>query len=58
MILPPADDSLFEFGKSLAVGLAILNAVSLVPFLGPAVGAVAMVLGLGMLSERARPALA
>lgn len=57
LILPPADDSLFEFGKSLAAGLAILTAVSLVPFLGPAAGLVALLLGLGLLAERGRAAL-
>jgi cytoskeletal protein CcmA (bactofilin family) len=57
LILPPADDSLFEFGKSLAAGLAILTAVSLVPFLGPAAGVVALLLGLGLLTDRARAAL-
>jgi len=57
LILPPADDGLFEFGKSLAVGFAILSAVSIVPFLGPAAGAVALLLGLGLLTERARAAL-
>ena len=57
LILPPSDDSLFEFGKSLAVGFAILSAVSIVPFLGPAAGVVALLLGLGLLTERARAAL-
>jgi cytoskeletal protein CcmA (bactofilin family) len=57
LIWPPADDSLFEFGKSLAVGLAIVSAVSLVPFLGPAAGVVALLLGLGLLTDRARAAL-
>jgi cytoskeletal protein CcmA (bactofilin family) len=56
-IAPPADASLFEFGKSLAAGLAILTAVSLVPFLGPAAGFVALLLGLGLLTERGRAAL-
>jgi cytoskeletal protein CcmA (bactofilin family) len=57
MLVPPADDSLFEFGKSLAAGLAILTAVSVVPFLGPPAGVVALLLGLGLLTERARGAL-
>jgi hypothetical protein len=57
LIVPPTDDSLFEFGKSLAAGLAILTIVSLVPFVGPAAGLVALLLGLGLLSERARAAL-
>ena len=57
MLVPPADESLFEFGKSLAAGLAILSAVSIVPFLGPPAGVVALLLGLGLLSDRARAAL-
>jgi cytoskeletal protein CcmA (bactofilin family) len=57
LLVPPADESLFEFGKSLAAGLAILTAVSLVPFLGPPAGAVALLLGLGLLTERGRAAL-
>jgi len=57
LVAPPADDSLLAFGKSLAAGLAILSAVSLVPFLGPPVGLVAMLLGLGLLTARAREAL-
>ncbi len=57
LLVPPADDSLFEFGKSLAAGLAILTAISLIPFLGPPAGVVALLLGLGLLTERARAAL-
>ena len=57
LLAPPADDSLFEFGKSLAAGLAILAAVALVPFLGPPAGVVALLLGLGLLTERGRAAL-
>jgi cytoskeletal protein CcmA (bactofilin family) len=57
LVAPPADDSLLAFGKSFAAGLAILTAVSIVPFLGPAVGVVVMLLGLGLLTERARAAL-
>ncbi len=57
MIAPPADDSLFEFGKSLALGLAILSVAAMVPFLGPPVGFVALLLGLGMLFARARDML-
>jgi cytoskeletal protein CcmA (bactofilin family) len=57
LLLPPADDSLFEFGKSLAAGLAIVSAVALVPFVGPAAGVVVLLLGLGLLADRARPAL-
>ena len=57
LLAPPASRSLFAFGKSLAVGLAILTAASLVPFLGPAVGVVVLLLGLGLLTARAREAL-
>jgi hypothetical protein len=57
LLVPPADESLFEFGKSLAAGLAILSAVALMPFLGPAAGVVALLLGLGLLAKRGRAAL-
>jgi cytoskeletal protein CcmA (bactofilin family) len=57
LLVPPADESLFEFGKSLAAGLAVMTAVSIVPFLGPPAGVVALLLGLGLLTERARAAL-
>jgi cytoskeletal protein CcmA (bactofilin family) len=57
LVAPPGDDSTLAFGRSLAAGLAILSAVSLVPFLGPPVGFVAMLLGLGLLTARAREAL-
>jgi hypothetical protein len=56
-LAPPADDSMFAFGRSLALGLAIVTAVTLVPFLGPPAGVVAMLIGLGMLSARVREAL-
>ncbi|MGH7336181.1 MAG: hypothetical protein ACREI7_01265, partial [Myxococcota bacterium] len=57
LVAPPADESLVAFGRSFAAGLAILTAVSIVPFLGPAVGVVVMLLGLGLLTGRARAAL-
>ena len=57
LLAPPADDSLFEFGKSLAAGLAVLAAVALVPFIGPPAGVVALLLGIGLLSERGRAVL-
>ena len=56
-LAPPADASLLSFGKSFALGLAILYVVALVPFLGPAIGLVALLLGLGLLTARAREAL-
>jgi len=52
ILAPPSDDSMFEFGKSLAAGLAILSAISLVPFLGPAAAVMVLLLGLGLLAER------
>jgi cytoskeletal protein CcmA (bactofilin family) len=57
LLAPPADDSLFEFGKSLAVGLAIMAAISLVPFVVLPAGLVALLLGLGLLTDRGRAAL-
>jgi cytoskeletal protein CcmA (bactofilin family) len=57
LVAPPADASTLAFGRSFAAGLAILSAVSLVPFLGPPVGLVALLLGLGLLTLRAREAL-
>lgn len=53
----PEDRSLFAFGKSFGLGLAVLNLAALVPFLGPAIGLVAMLLGLGLLTTNARNAL-
>jgi cytoskeletal protein CcmA (bactofilin family) len=58
LLAPPADGSLFAFGKSFAMGLAILTGVSLVPFLGPAVSVVALLLGFGLLTARSMEALA
>src|SRR6185503_4424653 len=49
LLVPPADESLFEFGKSLAAGLAVMTVVSIVPFLGPPAGVVALLLGLGLI---------
>jgi cytoskeletal protein CcmA (bactofilin family) len=57
LVAPPGDDSIYEFGKSLAAGLAIVSVVSLLPFVGPAAGVVALLLGLGLLAERGRAAL-
>jgi hypothetical protein len=57
LLAPRASDSPLAFGRSLAVGLAVLTAVTLVPFLGPAVSVVVMLLGLGLLAARAREAL-
>jgi cytoskeletal protein CcmA (bactofilin family) len=54
MLLPPGDDSMFALGRSLLAGLAILVVVEHIPFLGPPVGVVTLLLGLGLLVERAR----
>ena len=51
---PPEDDSTLAFGKSMGLGLGILTLVAMVPFLGPAVGVVAMLAGLGLLANQAR----
>lgn len=53
-ILPPADSSTFAFGRSFGVGLGLLTIASHVPFLGPPVGIVCLLVGLGMLAEHAR----
>jgi hypothetical protein len=53
-LLPPGDASLYSFGRSLFVGLAVLTVVDHLPFLGPAVSIVATLLGVGFLWERAR----
>ena len=57
LVAAPTDDGLLAFGRSFAIGLAILTVVGLVPFVGPAIGIVAMLLGLGLLTARAREAL-
>ena len=57
LLAPPADESMLEFGKSFALSLAMLTIGSLIPFLGPPVGFVALLLGLGLLSARGREAL-
>ena len=51
-LFPPSGDGFFEFGKSYALGLGLLIAVAMVPFLGPPVGFVAFLVGLGLLAVR------
>jgi len=53
-LLPPRDGSMYALGRSLLAGLAILVVAEHVPFLGPPIGVVAMLLGLGLIVERAR----
>ena len=54
LVVAPADESVFEFGKSLCAGLGIVTALALVPFLGPASQVLVTLLGLGLLTQRAR----
>lgn len=54
LVWAPSDDSTLAFGRSFAVGFAIVTVVSHVPFIGPPVGVVALLLGLGMLTLNAR----
>ncbi|MEM7412639.1 MAG: hypothetical protein AAF430_20580 [Myxococcota bacterium] len=51
-LFPPAGDGFFDFGKSFALGLLLLLAVAMVPFLGPPVGFVAFLVGLGLIAVR------
>ncbi len=53
-LVPPRDPGTFGFGLSLLAGLAIVFVAIHVPFLGPAVFAVVLLLGLGVLFERGR----
>jgi len=57
LLWPPADDSTLAFARSFFVGLGLLTVVAHVPFLGPPVGLVALLVGLGLLTHRARTAL-
>jgi cytoskeletal protein CcmA (bactofilin family) len=52
-ILRP-DAGIPSFARSLLLGLTLVVVAHLVPFLGPAVGLVTLLLGLGMIVERAR----
>ena len=54
LLLPPPDEGTLAFGRSLGAGLLLVGGVSMVPFLGPAVGLVVMLLGLGLISAQAR----
>lgn len=56
-LLPPADASLYAFGRALLPGLLLLTLVMHIPILGPAVGVVALLLGFGLILGRARGAL-
>jgi cytoskeletal protein CcmA (bactofilin family) len=57
LVTPPANTTLLAFGKSFGVGLLIVNVVALVPFIGPAIGLVCLLFGLGLLTARGREAL-
>ncbi len=54
VLWPPSDESIFAFGRSFFVGLAVLTLASLVPFLGPPIMIVATLIGAGLLFEQAR----
>lgn len=56
LIWPPSDDSTLAFGRSFFVGLAIITLLTHLPFLGPPVALVALLLGLGLIAHRARAA--
>jgi cytoskeletal protein CcmA (bactofilin family) len=56
-LLPPADRSLYAFGRALFAGLAILTLAMHIPYLGPPVAIVAVLLGLGLILGRARVAV-
>jgi cytoskeletal protein CcmA (bactofilin family) len=53
-LLPPRDDSMYALGRSLLAGLAILVVLEHIPFLGPPISVIALLMGLGLLVERAR----
>ncbi len=56
-LAPPENETLVAFGKSFGLGLLLLNLTAMIPFLGPPIGFVAMLLGLGLLTTNAREAL-
>jgi hypothetical protein len=56
-LLPPRGDGVFAFGRSLLVGLALVVVAEHIPFVGVAIFAVVMLVGLGVLAARARDAL-
>jgi cytoskeletal protein CcmA (bactofilin family) len=51
-LLRPGDRSLGTFGRRLLLGLTLVFVASALPFLGPPVGIVVVLLGLGLLVER------
>lgn len=53
-VVRPGDRSLGAFGRRLLLGLTLVFAGSALPFLGPPVGVVVVLLGLGLLIERGR----
>lgn len=56
-LLPLRNAGLFAFGRTLLAGLALLLVAQHVPFLGPPVLALVLLVGLGSLAARARAAL-
>ena len=53
-VLTPSGPGLGAFTPSLLVGVLIVSAVAALPFVGPAVRILAVLFGLGCLSERAQ----
>jgi len=53
-LLPPSRPGLAGSAPSLLVGVLVLSAVAVLPFVGPAVRVVAVLFGLGCLFERVR----
>jgi cytoskeletal protein CcmA (bactofilin family) len=56
-LLPQRGDGVFAFGRSLLAGLAVVLLATHIPFVGPAILAVVILVGLGALAARARDAL-
>jgi cytoskeletal protein CcmA (bactofilin family) len=57
LILPPRDQSLLSFARTLGLGLVIVVIATHIPFVGVPIWSVAILLGLGVLASRARTAL-
>ncbi|HVN37397.1 MAG TPA: hypothetical protein VMW19_04390 [Myxococcota bacterium] len=56
-LAPPRTPSLFDFGRSLLAGLAVVVVAEHVPFVGVPVTAIVLLVGLGALAARARASL-
>jgi cytoskeletal protein CcmA (bactofilin family) len=54
LLAPQRDGALLSFGRSLLVGFGLITIATHVPFVGPPIGIVCMLTGLGLLWQRAR----